>query len=240
MINILIVEDDSKQRKNLSKIIKELDSTINVYEADNRKDALKIAEEVEINCFLIDMILKDSNGLDLAIKIREISKYKLTWIIFITNLIDYMLKAFKEVHCYDYILKPYKKENLKQTMKLLIEDHYKKVASKKIEHIFMEIKDGAVKIVIDDIYFIEKKDRICIIHTKEGIYEVGRVSLKNIVEKINRSYIIQTHKSFAVNVNYIRKLEKLSKTCWEIYFFGYEKIAYLTNTYKENMEHTII
>ena len=110
MINILIAEDNSIQRKNLIKMI---------YEAESKEEALKILQEVYIDFFYIDISLKNSSGLDLALELRKIEKYKFNWIIFTTTHIQYMIKAFKEVHCYDYILKPYDKDEVIKMTKLL-------------------------------------------------------------------------------------------------------------------------
>ncbi|MPN36597.1 Transcriptional regulatory protein BtsR [bioreactor metagenome] len=118
MKNILIIEDDERQRINLKKIISENDVVI--YEAQDKDEALDICNKVCIDIFLVDIVLKSSSGLDFALEIRKINKYELSWIIFITTHREYLTEAFKQVHCYDYIIKPYDKEEILSTIRKLI------------------------------------------------------------------------------------------------------------------------
>ena len=112
MYSIILVEDDYMQRDILKKMIISKYEAIEIYEADSESSALEIINKYEINIFLIDISLKESSGLDLATKIRNIPKYELSPLIFLTTHVDYMLQAFKQIHCYDYIIKPYNKEDV--------------------------------------------------------------------------------------------------------------------------------
>ncbi|WP_143760811.1 response regulator, partial [Clostridium haemolyticum] len=117
MYSILIVEDDEFQRASLKKMLESLNKTFNIYEASNALDAFNLAKDVEINLFLVDIELEESTGLDLANKLRTVSKYKFTWIIFLTTHIEFLTEAFKKVHCYDFILKPYNKDKIVNMVK---------------------------------------------------------------------------------------------------------------------------
>ncbi len=46
-----------------------------------------------------------------------------------------MLQAFKEIHCYDYILKPYRKEKIMEITKLLLNNKYEEFHKEKRDHI---------------------------------------------------------------------------------------------------------
>lgn len=238
MTNILVVEDDKTQRSNLVKILKTVNGDIKIYEADNKDDAIRISKSVKIDFFFIDMMLKNSTGLDTAKELRKIPNYKLSWIIFLTTHVNYMLQAFKEVHCYDYILKPYKKQEIIDVTKMLIEgiDINKREDEEEKESIVFDLQGIMFKVFVDDIYFIEVNLRTCILHTKSDRYSLNRKSLKSILGTIEADYIIQTHKSYAVNVNYIDKIEKISRGLWEINFHGYDEKALLAVTYKDKLK----
>lgn len=51
-------------------------------------------------------------------KIRDMAKYKLTPIIFIAESLkdEDKITAFEEIHCYDYIVKPFTDERLKKPL----------------------------------------------------------------------------------------------------------------------------
>ncbi|MBU5591226.1 LytTR family DNA-binding domain-containing protein [Clostridium sp. MSJ-4] len=234
MRNILIVEDDKSQREVLKKMLQEVDEGLNIYEASNKIEAINIYSNVSIDIFCIDVHLGDSSGIDLALDIRKIKRYEFSWMVFITTNVQYMLKAFKEIHCYDYILKPYEKEDIVNLTKKLISSAYmgNAVANERKSTVF-EIRKGInVKIYVDEIIFIETNIRICTIHTKKRKYEIKGLSLKSAVELINHKGIIQCHKSFAVNIDEVRKVEGISSKVYEIYFEDYQEKAFLGYKFK--------
>lgn len=234
MANYLIIEDDIIQRENLVKIIKEININCNIFESDNKNDSLKIASLNKIDVVFIDIHLKKSNGIEFAKEFRKMHGYKLTWIIFITTHKDYMMQAFKQVHCYDYILKPIKKETIESIIKTLnssssLNNSYEK------EYVVFNKKDMIIKICVEDIIFIEVNVRTCTVHAKTGIYFVNRISLKSILNKINKDYIIKTHRSYAVNAYEVDKISRAYRGCWQISFKGYNQQALLTDAYKEKL-----
>lgn len=218
MVNILIVEDDNKQRENFVKMMHEADKNLNIYEAESKQDAMEILGKVFVDLFYIDISLKNSSGLELAFEIREIEKYKFNWIIFITTHLQYMIQAFKEIHCYDYIIKPYNKDEvIKMTKELISGSHVNKLEENKDKHIIFDLKNGiSIKVNVDEIIFIEVNFRVMTIYTKSNRYEVKRLSLNKVLKMIDCDSIVQSHKSFVVNTNYINKVESISSKVWEI------------------------
>ncbi|WP_315080675.1 LytTR family DNA-binding domain-containing protein [uncultured Clostridium sp.] len=234
MKNILIIEDDKHQRKNLKNILSEMDKNLNIYEAEDKLDASEICNKVSINLFYVDISLQKSSGIDFCKELRKIEKYKFTWIVFITTHIQYMITAFKEIHCYDYLLKPYEKKDLiKLTKKLLSTTQINDLSEKERKHIVLKIsKYISVKIFVDDIIFIEIKLRTCIVHTKKRKYAIKGLTLNKILKLIDSDDIIQCHKSFIVNINCIDRIESLSSTLYEIYFNDYNEKAFLGYKFK--------
>jgi len=112
MKNILIVEDNPIQRKNLRIMLQVVDEQFHIYEAESKDEALQIVKTASIQLFFIDILLKNSLGLDLAIEIRKMRGYEFTFIVFLTTHVEYLSEAFKKVHCYDYIIKPYDKDEI--------------------------------------------------------------------------------------------------------------------------------
>jgi DNA-binding LytR/AlgR family response regulator len=238
MHNILILEDDSIQLKFLSNIIKEIDDIYNIYEASNIGDALKISKEISIDLFYIDINLNNESGLKFAFELRKNEKYKLTWIIFVTIYKEYMLQAFKKVHCYDYILKPYDIEIVKKTTKLLLTDSHAQVAvtDNTERFIIVDIKNIQVKIFVQEIIFVEVFIRTSIIHTVNGSFIIDYLSLKKIHTMINDESIMQSHRSYLVNVKYINKIEKTSdKTAYKVHFYNLKETALLGQSYKKDV-----
>lgn len=57
MKNILILEDNMITRRELSDIVKEISPFSHVYETDNSREALDIANKCDISLFIVDISL---------------------------------------------------------------------------------------------------------------------------------------------------------------------------------------
>ncbi len=96
---------------------------IKLYPTSRTEDAYQTALEKNIDVFLVDIVLKpekldDMSGMIFAESIRQVEKYRFTPIIFLTALCDPEMHAYKEIHCYGYLSKPYNKEvkNIRKTI----------------------------------------------------------------------------------------------------------------------------
>lgn len=234
MKNILIIEDDKYQRKILKNILYEANKKLNIYEAEDKSQALDICSKVSIDLFYVDITLNESSGIDFCLELRKIKKYEFTWIVFVTTHVQYMIEAFKEVHCYDYLLKPYEKEDvIRLTKKLISNTTINDLSENKRKHIVLKISNCiSVKIFINEIMFIEVQLRTCTVHTKKRKYEIKGVSLNKMLKLINCDYIVQCNKSFIVNINYIDRIEGISSTLYEICFKDYDEKALLGYKFK--------
>ncbi|MDP4147124.1 MAG: LytTR family DNA-binding domain-containing protein [Bacillota bacterium] len=236
MYNILILEDDCIQLKTLSEIIKQSGEMYHVYETTNTTEAFKIAQQKMIDIFYVDINLKNESGLKFALEIRKIERYKLNWIVFVTIYKEYMLSAFKKIHCYDYILKPYNKENIQRITKLLLSDSSEQATVTEISErfIIVPIKNIQVKIFVNEIIFVEVFIRTSIIHTVNGSFTIDYLSLKKLNSMIDDKNIFQSHRSYLVNIKYINKIEKTNnKVSCKIYFCNTDETALLGNNYKK-------
>ena len=117
MKRILILEDKKESISSLVNMIQNMGKEIQIYDTSEIGKAYQIAMERNIDVFLLDIILDpqkpgDMSGMIFADRIRQIEKYKFTPVIFLTGLEDPELHAYKELHCYGYLAKPYDPEKL--------------------------------------------------------------------------------------------------------------------------------
>ena len=236
MVNILVLEDNTVERKILVETIRQIDEHFIIYEGDSEKKGMEIANKKEISLFYVDISLKDSSGLDFAKKVRTVNKYKLTSIVFITTYVKHMLEAFKEIHCYDYIIKPYKEEEVREVTLTLLENKKREDTKLIDEKKYAVFNIGGIflKICVDDIIFIEVYLRTFIIHTKTEKYEAKNTSLKKIKEQMKYFNFIQVHKSYIVNLKLIRSIDKT--TCpWNIRFKNCKECVPIGNKFKDDV-----
>ena len=110
-----------------------------------------------------------------------------------------------------------------------------KIINEKDIHLFFIDIDSniSVKLYHNDIIYIEYSDKTCDIHTISGIYSVKRTSLAKVLKSINDENIIQTHRSFAVNLKYVKEIEKTYEKVWNIKLRSCDDIALLSYTYRQ-------
>ncbi len=235
MPNILIVEDDDIQRSNMKAMLQELGQDYRVLDSSSAYHVLELLKSNVIDLFFIDIHLRNENGLKLARHIRKIPGYELTWIVFVTSHLEYILEAFKEIHCYDYLLKPYDKATIQGLIKKLLFDASRGAnTAEERKYIFVDINGIMAKIFINDIIFIEVFGKLCVIHTTKGAYEVKNLTLSGLLGLIPDNRLVQSHRSYAVNTNYIQSINK-NLPCWEITFANYEKTALIGGKFRDNL-----
>lgn len=238
-MSILVIEDSNTQRENLVKMIEKEFIDIRIYQSSSITTAMSILKEKDIKLFFIDINLGDESGLELAKKIRTIPKYKLTGIVFITSQMIHIIEAFKSIHCYDFLVKPYDVSEVKKIIKLFFQedDSY---LDEDCKFSMINIDNSvAIKVYHKDILFIEYSSRSCILHTRNDKYEIKGIGLNKLLQSINDDDIIQSHKSYAINIKHIYKVEKIYNKLWDIYIKDYDEVAQLGYKYKESFNERL-
>lgn len=171
-INVLIVDDENINRTILIKALSNIEN-INIYEAENGKQALDIVNNRNISLILLDIIMPVMDGFEFLENMKKISLLKSIPIIVISALDDYqsIYKALK-MGCWDYFTKP------------LLEDVVNKILPIKIKNI-LTYKNAIeqIKTINED---LEKKIKVS---TQQLIHSDRLISLGiltgQIVHEIN-------------------------------------------------------
>ena len=153
-------------------------------------------------CFL-DIIM-DKKGIDVARELREVTPD--VPIIFTTSSKEFAINAFK-VQAFDYILKPVKKEELFSCLDKLITSM--QIAVKASFNIKLN-NLSIVTININEITYIEQKDRRLMFHMNDGTSHLttsirGKF-LEEIPFNIEDYNFINCHSSFVINMNQIKSI----------------------------------
>lgn len=238
MCNILVIEDNIIQRKALVRILDKImvEHNIKILEADSRATAIEALREHSIGLLFVDIELRDGSGLELVKELRRDKEYEFTPVVFVTSHEDFILQAFKSTHCYDYILKPYEEGEIQEvTFKLL---NSPMIEKKKKMFLRFSVEGVYIKILIDDIFFIESLNKDCVVHTKYGRYNIKRISLKNILKDIKGSSLVQCHRSYIVNTKLISSIDTRGRI-WTINFNSYNEAAYVGITFRKFIKKSI-
>lgn len=206
MTRIMILEDNKDSLKALQIMIEKTSAdivTVPVSSLEMAQKALQEAKET-FHAFLLDINLnendaEDTSGLTFAGEIRNIRQYAFTPIVMITSLASLELEAYRELHCYQYIIKPYQEEEIhKLVHKLLFQTGEASEPSVLIK------KEGInYKLFCKDIVCIKAIPRgVSIVLAKEEM-KVLYLSIKQLMEKLPEEQFLQCHRMFVINRDYI-------------------------------------
>lgn len=205
MLKISICDDESNQRLKLVEMTKKVlqlkNAQFYIYEYENGETLLH--SNLEMNLFFLDIKMNKLTGIETAKKIREVNPNAI--IIFITALKEYVFDAF-DVRAFHYILKPVSDEKLREVLSsalLHLEGTEKFIIAKTISE--------CNKIFVKDILYIEAQLRKVIIHTTYDIIEYYN-RLSDIEAELQEYNFFRCHKSYIVNLSYIKSYDNTSIT----------------------------
>lgn len=122
MYKLLIADDEMWIRRGLKGAINWKDEDINVAgEAEDGEEALEKAKEIMPDIMLVDINMPHLNGLELIKKLKSIDENCLIIIITGYDEFMYMHEAIK-LKVFDYLLKPVRKENLREVISKAVEE----------------------------------------------------------------------------------------------------------------------
>ena len=187
MTRILVLEDNQDCLVALRVMIEKISPDINVMPVNSLAEARKALEAVKepFHAFLLDINLEEENtedtsGLTFAMEVRGLRQYAFTPIVMITSLAGLELRAYRELHCYQYIVKPYQEDEIQKLIrKVLFQTGEASQPSVLIK------KDGInYKLLCKDIIAIKAIPRgVDIVLPKETM-SVLYVSIKQLLEKL--------------------------------------------------------
>ncbi|MGO1478925.1 LytR/AlgR family response regulator transcription factor [Senegalia sp. (in: firmicutes)] len=228
MSKILIVEDRELIRKSIIKIIREIDDNIEIITTEYASKALDISKEKDIDTFILDIGLRDYSGIELGQQLRNLNKYIITPIIFITSMVNEELQAFREVHSYAFITKPFKEEKVKKLLAPIIENS---IENDKEDNLSIKQKENTYIIPINEIVYIEAQLKRIYIYTLNEEYEVKSYTLNKLMEELNENFM-RVHRSCIINKNYITRIDR---TNWVLYLKNIDLCIPVSRKYKEKL-----
>lgn len=212
--NVLVIEDEKHSRDALVDITKKCDGGCNIFEAGNVGDAYRYAMERDIDLFIVDIILDkanrhDASGMRFAEKMRQLDRYKYTPIIFITSLVDQGLNALHNIHCYNYIEKPFDMKKVEENIRDALgapNGTDREITS------FSFHKDGILfHIPVEKIMYYETHGRKSYIHLEKEIIEIPYKSCKAIQNELPRKDFVKCNGNTVVNKKYLYMTDKVSR-----------------------------
>lgn len=235
---ILIVEDDMIIAANISLQLSKLGYEVTGIETRG-EDAINHARENRPDIILMDINLKGKiNGIETAKTIQKENNIPLVYLT--ANTDEASFQKAKETHPYAFISKPFNKLNLERTIALVVEqtaNNMDKVSMdnslvKSLEdRIFIRNNGKLIKILLDDIHYVEADRNYCNIFTSSQHYILVN-TLNTFCEKVVNKDFLRVHRSFIVN---LKKLDAVTDSHLEIN----NKIIPVGKMYREDLMKSI-
>lgn len=207
---VLILEDNDKTALLLQKLLKECGSPVKVYIEKDVEHAYALVMQNRIQLFIIDIILDvstkgDTSGIRFAETVRSIAKYKYTPMVFITSLQDPEIYAYRELHCYGYIEKPFAIEQVK---KLLVEALECNLTTEN-DSVLHFRKDGILYPIqcSEVIYAQSINHTICFYLTNGTEFRISYKTCRQILEEAEYDEFLQCNRGTIVNRKYISNVD---------------------------------
>lgn len=228
MVKVLLADDDSEMRLIIRKVLLEMDDVEIAGEADNGKILLEMVKKLSPDIVFLDIDMPQKDGLTVA---KEIFKYDSKIVmVFATAYPDYAHEAF-DVYAYDYLVKPFKLERIKQTVKRIkqIKDSNAALKEKALakSKLFISL-NGIYKVVYTEkIIFITRESRKTIIYTEDEIIKCYE-SLQKFESQLPNNVFFRCHQGFIINTNMIREIESCKNKVFSVKFFSTDQTALMT------------
>ena len=221
-MKIAIIEDEPKIAESLKLILMEIDSSISVMKIlSSVKSSVEWLRVNQSRCDLLFMDINLTDGLSFEI-FNQIESN--TPIVFVTAYDQYALDAFR-VNGVDYILKPFDKTKIKQSLnkfKSLIQTGSNPISTKSLQH-FMEVvtsktisnnrksylvyhQDKLIPLAVDDISWFYKSNQVtyaCTISNKKYVIDDVLDKIQNEVSSVN---FYRANRQFIISKNAIENI----------------------------------
>jgi two-component system LytT family response regulator len=216
-IKAIIIDDEERARNTLSSLLLNYCPEITIMAAcSNVPDGVIAINKHKPDVVFLDIEMPDYNGFELLGFFREIDFD----IVFVTAYSEYAIKAF-EISAVDYILKPIDIDQLKNSVEKLKQKKLRSHMQEQIEllkesyrtddirKIALSMSNGLTFVEIADIVFLEADGAYTTFYLKNGQKIVVSKKLKFYEDILsNRPFFFRTHRTYLVNVNYIKQYSR--------------------------------
>jgi two-component system, LytTR family, response regulator len=207
MINCLVADDEPLALKLIEGYVQKTPFLNLVASCSNAFDALKIIEGEQINLMFLDIQMPGLSGMELARSLTNGPR-----VIFTTAFENYAIQGYK-VDAIDYLLKPFSYEEFllsaNKARQVLESSNTNPKVDEIPNHIIVKSDYKLLQLPLNDILFIEGlKDYAKFYLESEPKPVMSLMSMKSLEEKLPTGQFMRIHRSYIVNINKIKTIER--------------------------------
>ncbi|NLR64504.1 response regulator transcription factor [Chitinophaga varians] len=200
-ISCIITDDEPVARKGLAGYVEKIDFLSLAGVCEDALSLNNLLRHQPADLLFLDIEMPYINGVELLESLPHPPK-----VIFTTAYEQYALKGF-ELDAIDYLMKPISFERFlkaaNRAREVLAPSTHVPVAERDI---YIKTGEKLVRVLLEDIIFIEAMENYVYIHTTHGRY-LTHSTLKAVAENVTGPEFVQTHKSYIINTRKITSIE---------------------------------
>ncbi|MCA1055715.1 LytTR family DNA-binding domain-containing protein [Rossellomorea aquimaris] len=220
-MKIGLVDDRLIDLDKLNGIVAGMPGVEIVFSTTSAEEAYEQIKKETVDVLIADIEMPNLSGYELADVIH--SHALNISVIFVTANSGYAVHAF-ELNVHDYIMKPYGKDRLISSIERLKE---KTKSAEMKGRLYLKQKNDIHIIQKKDIVFIERSGRSTTIHTKDEEIKTY-LTLNELEGELRERDFIRSHRSFIINIHYVKNFSLYAKNSYIIRFEGLEAQAMIT------------
>ena len=206
-INCIVIDDEPLARQGIKEYIGEVDFLNFVGEFESPLKATSLLSTTGVQLIFLDIQMPKITGLDFFKTLKNPPP-----VIFTTAYPQFALDGF-DLNALDYLVKPISLERFlkaahkaKEFYDLRVRNQNESNKEDYTDHVFIKVDGKLVKILLENILFVEALQNYVAVHTKEKKY-VSYLTLQSIAEFLPADIFIKTHKSFIVAINKVDSID---------------------------------
>ena len=231
-LSAVIVDDEQLARDELAYLLKDIGDVDVVAQGKNGVEAVNLIREHSPDLVFLDVQMPGLDGFGVIKKLLD-KKIPLPKIVFATAFDQYAVKAF-EVNAVDYLLKPFDRKRVAESLQKAREKiEVAGASSDKFEALMRMLesqKPQTSKILLKAagrLFLINQKD-ICFASIEDGVITVvtsgasgmeGQSNcrtLEELLDSLDPNLFWRAHRSFLVNINRIKEVVPWFKSSYQL------------------------
>ena len=227
-LSAVIVDDEQLARDELAFLLKSVGDVNIVAQGKNGVEAVSLIKEHSPDLVFLDVQMPGLDGFGVIKKLID-RKVPLPQIVFATAYDQYAVKAF-EVNAVDYLLKPFDKQRVAQSVKKVrAKLDTSSAPAERLETLvrMLEQKPQPSKVLLKAagrLFLVDQKD-ICFASIEDGVISVITTTiegqsncrtLEELLASLDPNLFWRAHRSYLVNINRIREVVPWFKSSYQL------------------------
>jgi two-component system, LytTR family, response regulator len=203
-ISVLVVDDESGARRNLTVLLRRDPEIGPIVECDSGKEALEHIKHLRPNLLFLDVQMPGCDGFDVLEMLgSELPRV----VIFVTAYDEYALRAF-EAGALDYLLKPFDDARFRRALDRAKDKlaHYPSQRPCAAERLVVKTRGELQFLNVADVDWVEAVAYYACLHVGANTLVLRRTLLE-LERDLDENKFMRIHRSIIVNLERIHKLE---------------------------------